>query len=487
MMTRQILLRIDGPSDDNNRLDTSLFGIADLSLVSDYPLPLNPRLLGLAIPMVSSASDAWKAIPMEEGTYLARVKLPNGQLFTETISVPYGDDDFHIVLGESFETRARMISERDEAGYADPMSRQYETETRSEQLSDGSLRLFQAGRTVANTWTPGIIESIVDPSAVRRLLEQSHPTDRMRELLFAYLGDDRHVSRKLDWKYSTFDSASFTWAINSPILDSDQSSRFARARDSGLFSRRYVTINGERGELLACLPHKWHTVSEYIGDYDRFPVQARVTARSTPTPIATRAISFGLTISDPQIQSILGFLQEGDLSAARIIVDQCIRILREKFQNEYAAAAAGYILVMSPEEQQRASPWEEWIGNLGYYFGHLPDGDILHATLLLQRGSELAASYQEHRYFPNSVEARLNLATDLTFSSLGKGLPIYRQGLRLLASNLRILLDAHPKRDLKITLKRAYAFVTWLSMRVNPREAFTVVDITNDERDFEWK
>lgn len=480
MMTRLVFLRIDGPSDDSNRLDTSLFGIADISRVSDQtPALLNPHLLGLTVPMVGSMSDAWKDIRMSEGTYLARVKLPNGHLFTETISVPHGEDDLYIVLGESWDNSSSAIHERDEPRTIDPVDWEDTREVRNRQLSDGTNHFLPYETPTPNTWTPRIVETIVHPSRVRELLATSATHDGIWELLLAYLGNDGYIEQPVYWESSTEDSASFAWSINSKLRE--RTSNSPAGKNSEFLNRRYTVIFRGRITIVACLPHKWQTVKEVIGEYARFPTYARITATSQWPPSATRPISVSLTVSDPQIQSILGFLQEGDLSAARIIVDQCIDYLRDKFQNEYAAAAAGYILVMSPAGQQRSSPWEEWIGNLGHFFGNLPDGDILHATLLLQRGPELADSYRSHRYFPESIAERQQLAVELTLSSLGKGLPVYRQGLRLLASNLRILLDSDLMSDVKFALDRAYTFVTWLSMRVNPREAFTVVEIMNEE------
>lgn len=230
---------------------------------------------------------------------------------------------------------------------------------------------------------------------------------------------------------------------------------------------KYVLLSRESGEplQLARLPSEWYGVRTH-----------------EPCPITVQAslgnggkYSLAVDVGDSDIQSLLGFIRQGDLEAALVILEDCLSFLASKQENPYAAAAAGYVLLNVPRGRIEL-PWQTWIGNLGRWYVNLPDGQIQHASLLLQSDSEeLGLQRQLPSYFPHTQREKIQLAQQLLTESLKRGLPVYRAGLRLLTSNLRILLNSEYADQ--ASAARLYELCSWFLMRVDPKEPFTVIEV----------
>jgi hypothetical protein len=194
---------------------------------------------------------------------------------------------------------------------------------------------------------------------------------------------------------------------------------------------------------------------------------------------ARRPVSLTVEVTEPKFNSMLQFMKGSDIGSALSVAESSLSILYAKFDNPLAAAAAGYVLIQAPPKTIQV-PWGQWIGNLGRYFPDLPDGNILHATLLLQRGDTESPYhlYEDHsEYFPLDPHARNALAAALVVDSLAQGPPIFRAGLALLATNIRILASVKLPEHMRLRLQAADALVTWLGMRVDPREPFAIFRI----------
>lgn len=192
-----------------------------------------------------------------------------------------------------------------------------------------------------------------------------------------------------------------------------------------------------------------------------------------------RLVSMSIEVNDPKFNSMLQFMKGSDIGSALSIAESSLPILYAKFDNPLAAAAAGYVLIQAPPKTIQV-PWGQWIANLGHYFPDLPDGKILHATLLLQRGDTESPYnfYEDHsEYFPLDRHAKNMLAAELVANSLAQGPPIFRAGLSLLATNIRILASVDLPEKTRLMLQAAETLVTWLSMRVDPREPFSIFRI----------
>jgi hypothetical protein len=144
------------------------------------------------------------------------------------------------------------------------------------------------------------------------------------------------------------------------------------------------------------------------------------------------------TIKDARMSSVLDFMASGDLPRARHLISQNLQMLMEKVQNPYAATAAAYVLIYSRDSDLEHGRWPEWLKNLASWFPSLPDGQILLATLCLQR-----RRLTERARLPigRSDEDRLKLAHVLLERAMRAGIPMFSLGMRLLLENLEILQE----------------------------------------------
>jgi hypothetical protein len=103
-------------------------------------------------------------------------------------------------------------------------------------------------------------------------------------------------------------------------------------------------------------------------------------------------------VHDSWIAPMLGYLESGDLPAAKefenSIRQNAEEMLREKTTSPIAAAAGGYLLLQTRALEQL----HDWPKNLASRFDWLPDGAVIHATQVLRtRGNQRSVS--EARYW----------------------------------------------------------------------------------------
>lgn len=229
-----------------------------------------------------------------------------------------------------------------------------------------------------------------------------------------------------------------------------------------------VAPAGQKVKLIR-LPGKW------LGQHDGRPRDVFVEI----TKSRWQQFEIALSVDDPQIQSVIDFSQQNDLRGALAVLDQGVDMLFRKVVNPYAAAAAAYVLLLAPPNLVPPE-WHDWVGNLARWFPDLPDGAIQHATLLLQRPppNEVRANLSHH-LFPEHSWQRSELAAMLVLESLQRGLPLYRSGFSLLASNLDILSqDTDLPGYLQDSIRTARKMVSALQLRLDTSQPFTVVDIS---------
>ncbi|MGB7990636.1 MAG: hypothetical protein WCF44_14645, partial [Candidatus Methylophosphatis roskildensis] len=132
-------------------------------------------------------------------------------------------------------------------------------------------------------------------------------------------------------------------------------------------------------------------------------------------------LSVRLTTSEPAADTILGYLQRGDLYSAETMaawIDEAEEMLLYKKNDPYAATVGAYLLL----RLKRFDNLHDWARNLADRFGFLPDGCVIWAWQLIhQKPSD---SGEIRKYFLQAAE---------------RGLPIYTEGLRLLLDGLRLL------------------------------------------------
>lgn len=219
---------------------------------------------------------------------------------------------------------------------------------------------------------------------------------------------------------------------------------------------------------IACIPRDW-TVTRSGREADM-----RVVVSAQPT--TPSRLHMKLAVHDPDVASVLGFLQTGDLDNAERLTRQSIDYLDQKFHNPYAAAASAYVLVHSRDADQ-SPPWQGWVNKLARQFPGIPDGAILQATLLLQRGEQGTLLEQGTR---GSADWRRAFTTcrQLVLQAICGGPPVFKLGIKLLAENIDILRNL--ERELgepTEELTRASELARWMLLRVDTSQSFTVFRI----------
>lgn len=439
-------------------------GVLKVEPFSSDPQPPNHDFVGASAIRLGGEG---KLVALDPGRYVASVRVPDGRVYSRAFEL--GEvDGLEVRFGE-VGARVRLLS-------GSPLMRQRRLHNDPWNLHQRVL--FQAstksfGRAVrqsnltkprhAKKVEPEVrlihFEAKPDITGVRAALRRASLEPRTRSLLphgwsreevLAILGTPLGEA-----KARTMESSPQrrSMAIIAPV-------------DQGSPRMRYALLlaNG-RQSLVGRLPGSWRCVS--------------TGARAEVGVFAKRQdderYKFDVRVSDPDVQSVLSFVLQSDLEGALAVLDACMDMLASKTKNPYAAAAAGYVLLNAPADRS-SFPWQHWIGNLGHNFPDIPDGLILHATLLLQTkpGRMLPTSF-----FPEDVASRANMAASLLLEALERGLPLYRAGVRLLASNLRILIsDDCAKAVTPEALRKAYELTAWLLMRLDPQQVFTVVDVT---------
>ncbi|AVG16042.1 hypothetical protein CFN79_09355 [Chromobacterium vaccinii] len=184
-----------------------------------------------------------------------------------------------------------------------------------------------------------------------------------------------------------------------------------------------------------------------------------------------------LEVDDPDFGGLIEFLQQGDLNGSVQIMRTALDILYEKWLNPYAAAVAGYVLVQAgPRMGFLDEHWTQWLLNLASRYTGLPDGAILFTTLLLQSpaGRDLNLHYEGGP--KNPFRTPLGSALE----AMRRGPPLFRYGLKLMATNLAILQDeAINNGDVADEISAATRYVRELSLRVDPNQPFSIFDVAN--------
>lgn len=243
------------------------------------------------------------------------------------------------------------------------------------------------------------------------------------------------------------------------------------AADEGKGARYFALSYQANNDLyplqVACIPGRWVTQDGVL---------ATVSVSYHPGSAGQRTRrAFRLEVDDPDFGGLIDFLQQGDLVGSMSIVDRSLEMLYQKWRNPYAAAGAGYVLLHAGLPHSGGwRNWRQWVLNLASRYTGLPDGAILYSTLLLQGppglGEALDFTGSDYEPFRTPLEA--------TLEAVRRGPPLYRYGLKLLATNLEILEgEAVASRDVQRELEAARSYVSELSLRVDPDQPFCVFDV----------
>ncbi|MFC1713681.1 hypothetical protein ACFL6S_08435 [Candidatus Poribacteria bacterium] len=178
--------------------------------------------------------------------------------------------------------------------------------------------------------------------------------------------------------------------------------------------------------------------------------------------ITSQSREFSLTIGEPLMMSVFGYMTIGAGSrAARLLnYEQAERMLYTKMMNPYAAAAGGYLLLLSNEQKahpDESKSWKIWIRNLENWFPWLPDGAILRAAL----------------YF-NLGDGRRETAREALFEAYSRGLPYYTMGLKLMIDGMRSLAYQGDSEAEELLEK-----LKIIARKAHPSQIFLSIDLTS--------
>lgn len=223
---------------------------------------------------------------------------------------------------------------------------------------------------------------------------------------------------------------------------------FNEVADVGLV-RPFVVIEGTYSTRVVSIPWPWWATE----DQDRVFFELFVSQNE-------KQLFCEPVLRDSRAGGLFAYLNSGRAALAGELMSVARGALFEKQHNPLLAAVAGYVL-LSTDASRNMKRWPDWLQNLSAWFPHLPDGPILRAKWLLERGG--ANRFEE--------------AAVLLRAAHERGLPFFTAGVTWLIDGWRQLaaVDPHAEKTLAEirTVARSIDFtraITSLSI-ANPTKA----------------
>jgi hypothetical protein len=438
-------------------------------------------------------------LSLERGTYVVSASLPDGVNIVSTIELSDDDGQYELTLArpplpDAQLERIGKASKRAESVKARPARVQSQDPKRKKQ-SRRALRVQEHKREGPKN--PIVSDRAQRSGTITPFLTQqfhvSEPSDR-RRFLDAFA--NAYSRRSMQFGLPSDGDSMRTWASfvafdhdrkQAPIqMASERVGEYhAELRsswDHRLFERSYRTVdqtvpvsyylqryvcatsNGNV-EQIAVVPSDWNG-SEMVASL-----------RDTWSP-QTNNWQLYVDLHDGEFASLLGYLFQDNLPHARKVIEQSLHGLWAKLQNPFAAAASGYLLMYSRLEDIPNRDWPTWIRNLAAWFPALPDGQILLATLYLQRKNALACIPGHENIDANE---RYGRAWAFLLRAMHAGVPLYSMGLRLLVENLEILSYLSEDGTVRLDgINEALRHARFLNSCLETSQPFTVLTVPRD-------
>lgn len=182
-------------------------------------------------------------------------------------------------------------------------------------------------------------------------------------------------------------------------------------------SRHFILQQSVSGVILNCLPTPWTSPDSPGGQVEVELLFKKNNWDNRPEMI--------MTISDPMINTVLGYINAGAIHQAAELVDVELAksMLFGKVSYPFVATVGGYLLVFGMDRNRYRSSsqdWKSWINNLDLWFDWLPDGAILNAALYYTLG-----------------ESNRDRAYSALIRAYERGLPFFTFGLKLMIDGFR--------------------------------------------------
>lgn len=179
-------------------------------------------------------------------------------------------------------------------------------------------------------------------------------------------------------------------------------------------TRPFIAVTSVRGTRLVSVPWPWFPPSPPYPFFE-------LLVSETPTELLCEPV-----IRDERLGGLLAYLNAGRMGLAGELLAAARTALFEKYTNPLGAAAGGYVL-LSTDASDGLEDWPYWLDNLANNFPHLPDGAILRAKWLLDRGR------------PDDTDE----AAHLLGVAYERGVPFFTAGIVWLIEGLLRVAPAH--------------------------------------------
>ncbi len=405
---------------------------------------------------------------LDEGSYLLQLMLPNGDMHTETFNIANDEDDPKIRVYIPHDGPHEWTSMHAMAGYfkhAKPPVLKTASHPQTGQPiritipSHSDFKLsFETGLRPQTTHLPRIAShsqrdfqlSNVDfeiPSASTNSSGKNidHISNIITEDLSAATAELRLGEAKKLANSTCEDDHLVSYRLcHSGVLNEIEQSEEQYFLQGDSLKRNYLSLMYTSGATLICLPTPW-MVPHYEADIDLLIDRNSVSGD----------INVSLTVGNPMINSILGYINMGAIHQATkfITLDRAQAMLFQKVSYPFTATLGGYLLVLglnSEKYQSDSESWKQWIHNLYNWFEWLPDGAILYSALhFLLRDKNVS-----------DAKGALLKAYD-------RGLPFFTFGLKLMMDGMRYFA-----REGDIECENRLQHLQTIAKRTDPSQPF---------------
>ncbi|MBB6600331.1 hypothetical protein [Luteimonas sp. MC1825] len=468
-------------------------GKANSAVVEVVPLgERNP--LESSMRFVIGLNDSHR-LSVNPGAYTVRLFLPNGNVMAESVQIEREDEKVEFTLSGSpreklpSESFLGVVQRLPSEGRADTYKTLREQIQKSIEVQSASLLSESAGAipetTTTTTPTPTPITTPAPiatptptPEALRESVQQLRQVEsdvRATAQSIARLTDGDAFLRVRGCRWTSHRHPS-TLSDSAPLPGLNQQLYSARDFDMALewlgqpdpgtsplgmvlldsggarlysanplqptvmqpnFQRCFATVVDPTGDAhILVLPEGWRSLSH--DGHDIATVSVVVSAsfdkvmmeESDPSERARWKCS--VVVDDVDASAYLGFLYNGQIQAASLILKEAESFLYEKDANPIAAAAGAYGLLAYTSEDEEASnsPWRYWIQNLYGRSPGLPDSAIAMAQMYWRFGLPGSDGAEDI-----DVEVLRDYATE----AVHRGIPYFSMGVTLLSDILLAL------------------------------------------------
>lgn len=434
--------------------------------------PARAIVRGLVLP-IGDPGDPFEPliVPVESGSYLVRATLPSGEILTREIDAE-GPGAISLDLFSEDSPREWLAKVRASRGVP----------------SRGMVRASRSIRSMAPVARPldiraSWLETVISKAGFHEWLSSDAAvSDRAPELFFG----NAIAAGQLQSVFADDQFEKFTVEDKASLGGSGQPSpslaKLLREGISSGQSRHFLALEDDAGiRGLAVLPLPW--VFSKLDDARAGQVMPIEIVLREPAPgscFAESPVQPVISIDDPEVAGLLGYLGGRDLQSAEAVLAQAALWLYEKMTNPFAAAAGAYILLAADGLRgSTSSEWRSWIENLANNFEWLPDGLIQLAWLKLNSiGPEVESATDG----ASRVDSIVGEARGLLLRALRAGTPVFCAGVRLLVDALTLVANHEEHRGEHESLERtatarALMLARWLSRRTDPTQPFTAIRI----------